>query len=394
MITRLAVKNFKSLRDISVHLGPRTVLVGPNMAGKSNFLGVFRFLRRMVQSAPGTLGLPSAVVAEGGFGQLAWRGGDSNVIQISIDGEFLDKSAAGDFRSWAYSIEVLGDRQRGSLRVQDETLTATGSDSRAPLIRKDAGSGRRVILQPGKGAVTEIDSSDRSALEFELPDWLGNQVRQIFASTLFYKLIPQLMRQPNPVAAPYHLDEAGTNLSAWLMMLQTRHQPAFSRLAAAVAELLPDVASVFTWPTQQGTVYLAAHERALSSPIGVSEMSDGELCLIALLSVAFAPPEYGAPLICLEEPENYLHPRLIHALADLIAQRQQELGAESAQLAITTHSPYLLDKLGLDDILYTEKRNGATHLTRPRDKPHLQELITNEEIGLGDLFYSGALGRD
>lgn len=394
MITRLIVKNFKSLQEISVDLGARTVLVGPNMAGKSNFLSVLRFLRRMVQSTPGTFGLPNAVTAEGGFAQLAWRGGDSNVIHISVHGQFIDKSTAADFRGWTYTIDLLGDRQRGSLHVQDETLVALGSDSRVPLIRKDPGSGRRVVMQPGKGAITEVHDSDRSALEFELPDWLGNQVRLTFASTLFYKLVPQLMRQPNPVAAPHHLDEAGTNLSAWLMTLQTRHQQEFSRLSAAVGELLPDVSSLFTWPTQQGTVYIAARERSLTGPVSVSEMSDGELCLIALLSVAFAPPDYGAPVICVEEPENYLHPRLIHSLADLITQRQQELGPDAAQLAVTTHSPYLLEKLRLEDILYAEKRSGATQLTRPKDKPQLQELISSEEIGIGDLFYSGALGRD
>jgi predicted ATP-binding protein involved in virulence len=52
MIRRLEVRNFKSLRDISVSLGPRNVLVGPNMSGKSNLMSVFRFLRQMVTPRP------------------------------------------------------------------------------------------------------------------------------------------------------------------------------------------------------------------------------------------------------------------------------------------------------------------------------------------------------
>lgn len=48
MIRRIAVKNFKSLRDVSLELGTRNVLVGPNMSGKTNFLSIFKFLNRMV----------------------------------------------------------------------------------------------------------------------------------------------------------------------------------------------------------------------------------------------------------------------------------------------------------------------------------------------------------
>jgi AAA15 family ATPase/GTPase len=45
MITRLQVRNFKSLREIDLELGSLNVLVGPNMSGKSNILDALHFLR-------------------------------------------------------------------------------------------------------------------------------------------------------------------------------------------------------------------------------------------------------------------------------------------------------------------------------------------------------------
>lgn len=394
MLNDLSVTNFKSLKDISLRLGPRNVLVGPNMSGKSNLISVFRFLRRMVLSSPGTYGLPTAITAEGGFDQLAWRGGNSDLITISLTGNFPAVEAENP-RDWQYRLEIVGDRQRGSIRVQEETLRSSPPGGITELIRKDPGSGRRVLMHPSRGAISEIQDSDRSALEFEIPDWPGNQLRLMFASTLFYKLIPQVMRQANPVGAPAHLDESGANLSSWLMMLQTRHQDQFFRISSAVSDVLPDVARLFTWPTPQSTVFLAANERSLASPVGVSEMSDGELCFIALLSLVFSPEQYGAPLLCIEEPENFLHPKLLHALVDLANQRRRELGeARSAQVIVTTHSPQLLDRLQLEDVIVVDRRDGATQLSRPKDKPDLRELLSREELGLGDLFYSGALGRD
>lgn len=61
---------------------------------------------------------------------------------------------------------------------------------------------------------------------------------------------------------------------------------------------------------------------------------------------------------------------------------------------MTTHSPILVDRCQLDEIVIVEKRQGATVCTRPVDKPHLRELLQREEIGLGDLVYSGALGGE
>lgn len=122
-------------------------------------------------------------------------------------------------------------------------------------------------------------------------------------------------------------------------------------------------------------------------------MSDGQLSFIALLSLIFAPSDLAAGLYCVEEPENHLHPKLLETLVELAKQVQGELGPEgSAQVLITTHSPHFVDKFELEELIVVERRGGETHCSRPSDKEHLRELLTREEIGLGDLYYSGALG--
>src|SRR5699024_11358393 len=61
-LLELEVKNFRSLRQVSVPLGPLNVLVGPNGAGKSNLLDVFKFLADIVQTD-----IEPALAARGGF---------------------------------------------------------------------------------------------------------------------------------------------------------------------------------------------------------------------------------------------------------------------------------------------------------------------------------------
>lgn len=386
MITKLQVKNFKCLKDISLALSRRNVLIGPNMSGKSTLVAVFRFLRQMVSGPPG---LPNAVNSEGGFLELAWRGGESNLITISLEGD-LRATDGNPERKWYYDLELVGDRLRNFIRVQNETLRVSDPCQGYFLIKTDS-SGDRQLLASSGSVITHVPDTTRSGLEYEIPDWEGNAFRLLFASFQFYRLIPRNMKQVNVFSAPALLEETGTNLSAWLMLLQLRHKEAFNRILSAMKDVLPNVADLVTWPAEQSRVFIASSEKYLRTPVPVWQMSDGELCFLAFLSLMFAPKEYGAGLFCVEEPENYLHPKLIEALIALHDQRQLELGEDAGQVVVTTHSPLLVDRCRVEDVIVVEKREGATICTRPSDRPRLRELLTREDIGLGDLLYSGAL---
>jgi predicted ATPase len=200
------------------------------------------------------------------------------------------------------------------------------------------------------------------------------------------------MKQINPASSQNFLNERGDNFSAWMMTLQTSFPEEFRRLKQVAMDVLPGLEEILTPPTQYATTYVATRERHLSRPISIWRMSDGELAFLALLSLVFAPESLGVPVYCIEEPENHLHPKLLETLVEVLTQRQSELRFGPAQIIATTHSTYLIDNVNLDDLIVVEKRDGATTFTRPASKTHLKELLEREDIGLGDLWYSGALG--
>src|SRR5689334_5029709 len=108
MIRRIHTQNFKSLRNTSVDLRHLNVFVGPNMAGKSNVIHLFRFLSRMVLPAQGTYGLPNAFQLFGGFSEVFWKGSNAQSISIEVEGDgFLSPERAQD-ESWKYSISISG----------------------------------------------------------------------------------------------------------------------------------------------------------------------------------------------------------------------------------------------------------------------------------------------
>jgi predicted ATPase len=388
MLKKVHIQNFKSLKHVTLELGRNSILVGPNMSGKSNFLDFFKFVQDLIFPTMGmTSGLQSALNLRNGFGRVAWGGvSENSIIRLGLEGEHFANQGSLEWRYW---LELLGN-QWGGGQVLSESLELKKNGDWRSLIETQGQN--RGILGPNGQTMVQLSDTSKLALEYELPNWEGNFLRRSIFSWRFYNLLPPLMRKPNPTTAVDSLSVHGENLSAWLMSLQTKNSDCFERIRAAAKDVFPGLENLFTSPTAQTTVYLASKEKFLSDPVTVAEMSDGELTFLALLSLLFAPPRPQVDLYFIEEPENHLHPRLMTVLVDLLRQIQAEVPPEShPQFMITTHSPYLVDKFSIEELIVLSRREGESIFSRPGDKKQLRELVNNEEIGLGDLYYSGAL---
>ncbi len=391
MLTKIQVKNFKSLKNVTLDLGPRNVLVGANMAGKSNVIDLFRFIYDMTfpRQPSGSGALSNAVFERGGFGELLWKGGNEQTISIALSGTTLENGP--DWR-WEYEISIQGEAY-GNFRVVGERLGIQRSDFPVDDLIETVGY-ERYFCSAQHQRLSSVSDPTRSILEFEIPIWPGKFLRSAIAKWRFYELVPFLMRTPNQTAAAKFLQEHGENLSQWLLNLQAEHyDDSFARIQYVLRDALPQVTGLFNSPTQQSTVALGSREKHLTRPITLSQMSAGELAFIAFLSLIYAPADRAGSLYCIEDLENYLHPTLIGTLLEVLRQSQEEWESkhEAPQIVMTTHSPLVVDKMKLDEIVFVEKREGATVCNRPSDKPHLRKLLQDEEIGLGDLVYTGAL---
>lgn len=397
MITRLQVRNFKSIREIDVALGPVNVLVGPNMAGKSNILDALQFLYDVCFPRGGTQGILYAFAQRGGVSEVLWKGAEANVIRIALRGTG-ELRAGTDF---LYELELVvgaGD----FVTTQKESLSVFPSGPALFDLKQPAS----LILQQqgGAAALKNIDGKNvgmagagASALQFAQPNWDGYRLQQWIKRWHFYQLSPPEMKESSVMSLGGTLTEKGENLSAWLMWLQAHSPHAFARLTEVVSDLFPDVKQIRTIPTPDGKVHLAIDEKGLKRPINVWQTSDGFLILTALLSLIYVPAELSGTLFCIEEPENHLHPRILETLVSLLRQTRQEItdaGGSLSQILMTTQSPYFVDQFSIDEIVWVEKQKGETKAYRPADKADLRKHVEDREIGLGDLMYSGTLSQD
>jgi predicted ATPase len=408
MIKRIKAKNFLSLRDVNVELRSTNVLVGPNMSGKSNLIECLKFLqeavnRRTVADSPSAL--QQAFFWRGGFKEVAWKGETEEHIALELAAE-LFKPSGRSSQSYNYEFSVrLG--EYGPV-VETERLTLDGAGKTETIL--DARAGKERVLQRGEGAPRE---NPQNTLGLGLEMWAnrpfaGFEFSDFIKSWRFYHLVPALMRESNPPSPEEHLAEHGENLSAWLLTLQT-HTEEFRRIKQACRDVLPGLDEILFQPVRAKTpivnagassstsesesakISIGSSEKYFKNPINLSRMSDGELAFLALMSLILAPEELTPPLLCIEEPENHLHPRLLEILANILSQRQTELGPRAFQVIITTHSPLLVDKLSIDDLIVFGKEEGATKATRVSSKKRLKQLLSRKETSLGELWYSGAL---
>jgi predicted ATPase len=386
LITRLQVRNFRSLRDLEIRPGTNNVLVGPNAAGKSNILEVLRFLTHI-----GLVGLNKAFLNRNGYPEVSWKGKEGGPIYICVSMDALLES--GGVREAEYEIEIEG-TSAGLISVRRERLTLGHEGRKVNLIDLAMGHGK-INQVDGSPAFGPSGNPAQSALEFNVPNWAGSLFKQHLGSWQFHRLVPGLMKQANPASRAPFLNEHGDNLGAWLATLKTSYFESFRRIQQVAKDAFPGLQELVPELTAFQTTFLSSREEYLTKPVSVWDLADGELCFVALASLILAPPELGAPLHCVEEPENHLHPRLLSTLVELLRQRQATLAEEDAvpaQVFVTTHSPHLVDQFQLDELVVVDKVEGQTRCARPSDKAHLRELLEREELGLGDLWYSGALG--
>jgi predicted ATPase len=387
MIKRIRIQNFLSLKDVTLDLGLRNVLVGPNMAGKSSIIRALKFLTHISLT-----GLAEAITKEGGFSEILWKGVDEGKISFSLTDEILFPNEQ-DPRTYEYEISLIGSSSTSAFVIENETLKRCDAGGEYILAEFRSGQGKG-LHHDGSVAFEQKERSEKSFLEYSVPGWEGMGAKQVFSRWRFYQLMPFAMRQQNVTAKQYFLNIHGDNLSAWLHTLQTGYPDEYKRMTEAIRDVIPDITGIITPPTQMGTTFVQIKEKHLKRPVNIWGVSDGALQFLALLSLIFAPEELSATLFCIEEPETHLHPQLIDSLVEILLQRQQEAAERASQIIVTTHHPYLIDKLSIDDLVAVYKKDGSTKCIRGADKKDLKILLEQGDLSLSDFWYSGALGED
>lgn len=186
-----------------------------------------------------------------------------------------------------------------------------------------------------------------------------------------------------PLAGPHErLSPTGDNLPNVVQYLYEEHPARLERLLDVLAQRVPRLERVIAEPLPDGRLILQVKDGPFDRPILARFASDGTLKMLAYLALLFDPEP--PQLIGIEEPENYLHPRLLYGLAEECRQ-----AAMHAQVMVTSHSPFFVNALHSSEVrvLWRDER-GYTQSRRASDMPGVPELMAQGGT-LGNLWMEG-----
>ncbi|MGO9096229.1 MAG: AAA family ATPase [Bryobacteraceae bacterium] len=381
-LTRVVLRNYKSIAASSVDLRALTFLVGPNGSGKSNFLDALRFTSDSLRTS-----LDNALRERGGIAEVRRRSG-GHPTHFGIRLEFQVPSAAGHY---AFRIAA---RPQGGYEVQTEECVIRGAGGTSFLVitgevKKFELAGTRNGIAPPAAVRDRLYLVNVSGVPEFRP------VYDALSRMGFYNLNPDRIRDFQAPDSGELLVRDGSNLTSVLRQLSVRDEARKKRIEEYLSSIVPGVSGVEVKDVPPKATLEFRQEVAGSSDpwrFFAGNMSDGTLRALGILVALFQSEDSAAssvPLVGIEEPEVALHPAAVGALLDAL--REASL---STQVILTTHSPDLLDSADIETelILAVHAEKGTTKLA-PVDEAS-REAVRKGLYTPGDLLRLDQLRPD
>ena len=381
-IEYLRVQNFRALQDVELKaVTPLTVLLGPNGSGKSTVFDVFAFLAECFES-----GLRRAWDSRGRAKELKTRGAAG---PVTIEIKYREQPGA---RLITYHLAV--DELAGKPVVVHEWLRWKRGRYGAPF--------RFLEYWKGYGHAASGDAPDaddtRVGIPLQSPDLLAvNALGQFqehprvaalreFIIGWHVSYLSADSTRGQPEAGPQEqLSRTGDNLANVIQHLSEQHPKRLEHIFEVLRQRVPRVERVLAEAMPDGRLLLQIKDAPFNNPVLARFASDGTLKMLAYLVLLYDPEP--PPFIGIEEPENFLHPRLLPELAE-----ECRKTSEHAQLLVTTHSPFFLDGLRSKEVRVLWRDDaGHTQTRRVADLPGVQAFM-DEGAQLGDLWMEGQFG--
>jgi predicted ATPase len=381
-IESIKVENYRALKKIELKdLTPLTVLLGPNGSGKSTIFDVFSFLSECFQS-----NLRQTWDRRGRAKELKTRG---QTGPISFELKYREQPGTPVI---TYRLAI--DEGPKGPEVVEEWLQWRRGQQGKPF--------RFLEFSRGKGRAASGETPDednqREEVNLRSPDLIAvNTLGQLsdhpriaalreFITDWYvsYLSIDQTRHQPE--AGPQErLSKSGENLANVVQYLKEQHPERLEQIFKVLRQRIPRLEQVEASPMPDGRLLLQIKDAPFEQPVLSRYASDGTMKMLAYLAVLYdpEPPRF----IGIEEPENFLHPRLLPELAE-----ECRNAAASSQLLITSHSPFLLNAMRPEEVrvLYRDEQ-GFTKAVRVSDIRGIKEFV-QEGASLGYLWMEGHFG--
>ncbi|MEH2410944.1 AAA family ATPase [Nostoc sp.] len=370
-LTSVKIQGYRPFRNLEAPLQPLEIIVGANGAGKSSLFEFLKFLRDSLYQD-----IPPEIVP-GSIGQEIFHIPGLKKFQWNIK---IDTDRPVGIR---YLGELMGPVGRTQISYERVESSKPFSDQYAnPYIYMDIKGNRGVVKEPDKKKFTELDIEQEIALK--RPNQLAlssmtnpalevlYELREYIRDWRFYSsfnIANEKIRKSVPLEQEPVLHEDAGNLSSILHYLMTEHRSAFEELQQHLRSVIPGFKGLTVKARGgPGEVIAFWQESGIDQDLSLADLSDGILRLICWICLCVQPNPPS--LICIDEPDQGVHPRTLPVLAALF-----EKASERTQILLATHASYFLTQFDISQIAVLRKENGEAKFIKPGNSQVLIDML-------------------
>lgn len=375
-IEELKVKNFKVFKEMQVRgLGGMCVFLGANGSGKSTLFDVFGFLSDALHN-----NVSVALNRRGGFKEVISRDANIERDEIYFEIKFRNPTAFKGDTNPLITYEVRIGFQKGKGVVKREILKYRRGQHGKPWHFLDFKNGEGTAIanedEYGSGAEEKRENKVLSGTDILAIKGLG-QFEQFKAISDFRQMLEKWYisafsieegRRVSETGVDQHLNRLGNNLAQVTKYLFDYHREVFDTILEKLPKRIPGLDKVDAVDSIDGKVVLRFSDSNFKDPFIGNFVSDGTIKMFAYMVLLHDPEPH--PLLCIEEPENFLHPDLLIELAEEI----REYSDRGGQVMVSTHSPDFVNALKIEELFFLSKEGGFTIIKAVKDDRAAMEL--------------------
>ncbi|OCR00478.1 hypothetical protein BCD67_25935 [Oscillatoriales cyanobacterium USR001] len=361
-IKSIKIQGYKSFRDCTAPLEPLEIIVGANGSGKSNLFEFLKFFADSMESE-----IPNEII-KGSIGQRIFHLPGSEKFQWDI------KIDTGE-SNISYQGELMGPRSKPQIsfeRVESsQHLFMDMKGGEGVYHEPGYAETNRVLNKRNQLTLRTIANSGLATLT-KLQEYISGWKFYSSFNIANHKIRKSVILEQEPV-----LDEDAGNLSSVLHYLMTEHRAVFDELQQHLQSVIPGFKGLTVKARGgPGEVIAFWQEKGIKRDLSLADLSDGILRLICWICLCLHPKPPS--LICIDEPDQGVHPRTLPLLAGLF-----EKAAERTQVLLATHSSYFLTQFDISQIAVMRKENGESKFIKPGNSQVLTDML--EDFGTEEI---------
>ncbi|CDN31656.1 hypothetical protein BN938_1569 [Mucinivorans hirudinis] len=367
-----------------------SVFIGANGSGKSTLFDVFGFLHDALKG-----NVRTAIAKRGGFNEVRSRDSKGAIeFIIKFRNPVVDKELQ-PLITYELTIDIC---EKTKLPIiKKEILKYRRGQTGKPYNFLDfkEGEGTAIINEENFEKEKQSFKDHREVQKLDSPDILAikglGQFQKFKAISSFRRLLDNWFVSNFQIHSAQsiidsgvseHLSNTGDNLAQYTKYIYENFPDEFIAILQKLQSRVPGMDSVTAEETSDGRIVLKFKDGSFKDPFISRYVSDGTIKMFAYLMLLHDPKPH--PLLCVEEPENYLNPELLPELAEEF----REYANKGGQVFISTHSPDFINALDVDELFWLKKGSGYTSIKKASEDEVVNSLFTNGDK-LGWLWMQG-----